>query len=194
MIALPVWGLKKASDPIQRNQCKLWLAVAAPLSLLIITIMILLHYEIHWFNATVTAPLLFAALMGAMGYSVHNQRPIEIDYFFPWSKTHWRKKELYAGLEQLSQEISQTTSFQVLVNRLADIFQCPAVIVTRNALIAATTNSDRLLQFPKEELEGIRYLIVGREVVHTSKLASDMSRLGVAIIAPFYPNNQDAAT
>lgn len=194
MLVLPMWGLKRSADPIRRNQCKLWLTVAAPLSLLIIFIMVLLHYEIHWFNATVTAPLLFAALMAAMGYSIHSRRPIEPDYFLPWSKTRRCKTELYDNLEALSAQIVKTRSIQFLVNRLADAFQCPAAVVTREALIASAGKSRALELFPKKLLRDIRESTLRREVSTAEHLGTYMDHHAVAAIVPFYPYNHAAST
>ncbi len=195
MVILPIWGLKKGTDPIQRNQRKLWLMVAAPLSLLITFVMILLHYEIHWFNATVTAPLFFASLMAAMGYSIHSRRPVELDYFLPWSKTRRRKTQLYDNLQVLSKQISEVKTMQPLVDNLAQTFQCSAVIVTRRALIASTVNGNSLKQFPRELLEDVRQLTVKREVIQMgSELSTNMDRCGVAAIVPFYPYNHSAST
>ena len=64
-----------------------------PLTLLILTILVLLHLGFRWFNATVTTPLLVALFLAAVGYAVHHHRLIDLNFFyFPW--THLKNSKL----------------------------------------------------------------------------------------------------
>lgn len=195
IVLLPTWGLNKSNDPIRRNQCKLWLLVAAPLSLLIITIVILLHYNIHWFNATVTTPLLLAALLAAVGYSVHSSRPVEVGYLFPWSTTRRTKNELYQNLNGLGTDVSSPSSLQFLIDRLSHTLGCSVTVVTVDQILATSGDNARLDQFPTDFLKNVRELTIKRDVAQAQrKLYTLMNQFGVAAIAPFYPGSQVVST
>ncbi|HLQ25283.1 MAG TPA: hypothetical protein VK138_05315 [Acidiferrobacterales bacterium] len=102
IVFFPLRGLRPDRSTMVRSQCKLWIVATTPLALLIIVIIVLLHFRIHLFNSTVTAPLLFTLLLGAIGYAVHNKRLIELDFYLPWSRIRKYKTKLYAHLRRLT--------------------------------------------------------------------------------------------
>lgn len=188
MLILPLLGLRPDRAKNRRSQCKLWIAVASPLVLLVVTIVVLHHLNIRWFNVTVTSPLLLTLLLAGIGYSIHNPRIIELDFYIPWSKARKLKTRLYQNLNDLGHELRDGRSFQVLVDRIAGVLQCPVTLISNFNLALASTGSDRtILQFPVSQLAELERVTVINEIEVHRPVGELMSQYHLAAIIPLFP-------
>jgi DNA-binding protein Fis len=188
----PLQGLKADRPPLVRSQCKLWLATAAPVVLLIVLVFALLHFNIRMFNMVATLPLLSALLLVAVGYAVHNQRIIELDFYLPWSHTRKHKALLYSRLSTAAAEHSAEQA----IRNLADILKCPAVLISphKSSAIEAGARAGELSGFPREELERVDRMLVANESQDLPDVRSSMSARGVGVLIPFFPHSSTVAS
>ncbi|HLD14277.1 MAG TPA: helix-turn-helix domain-containing protein [Burkholderiales bacterium] len=195
LVFVPIRGLKHHGPGVARSRCQLWLAGSIPLGLLFIAVIVLLNLRVQWFNATVTAPLLIAALLVASGYAVHNHRIVELGFYLPWSKTRKAKCAFYSRIAILGQEISKLPSVETLIQRLADILSCPVVLVGDSLPVSAIVGLDKTITgFPPTELGGINRFLVADEIRDSyPRIHSLMLKHRVAAVVPFFPHSSMAS-
>jgi DNA-binding protein Fis len=188
----PLQGIKADRPPLVRSQCKLWLATASPVVLLIVLVFALLHFNIRLFNTVATLPLLSALLLVAVGYAVHNRRIIELDFYLPWSHTRKHKALLYSRLSAAAAECSAEQT----IRNLADILKCPAVLISphKSSAIEAGDGASALSGFPREELEKVDRMLVSNEGEDLPGVRHSMGARGVGVIIPFFPHSSTAAS
>lgn len=190
---LPAWGLRKINDVPSRNRCKLWITLAAPLVILILVILVLLHLGYRWFNATVTTPLLIAAFLAAVGYAVHHHRLVDLSFYFPWSRLKKLKTRLYARLVDLSRTISHFHTVDQLLEHLTEVLGCPVALVGPQAHLHNTRAGSPLTLFPQPVLRDIDRMVVASEIRESEpQLYAQMAQCGVAAIVPFFPYSHTA--
>lgn len=190
---LPAWGLWKDRDIAARNRCKLWIALSAPLVVLILMILALLHLGYRWFNATVTVPLLLAMFLAAVGYAVHHHRLIDLNFYFPWSRLKKFKTRLYAQLVRFRRGIPRFRTIEQLLNRLAGILGCPVALIGPRISLYSMPGDSPLTDLPLPALRDINQMVVANEIRETSpQLHALMVRQGVAAIVPFFPHSRVA--
>jgi DNA-binding protein Fis len=192
VLLFPLQGIKADRSPLVRSQCKLWLATATPVVLIIVLAFALLHFNIRLFNTAATLPLASALLLVAVGYAVHNQRIIELDFYLPWSHTRKHKSLLYSRLGTATAE----RSIEQAIRNLADILKCPAALISphKSSAIDAGNGASALSGFPREELEKVDRMLVANEGQDLPDVRRSMSALGVGVIIPFFPHSSIAAS
>ena len=190
---LPAWGLREGRDETARNRCKLWLTLSSPLVILILAVLILLHFGFRWFNATVTAPLLIAMFMVAVGYAVHHQRPIDLNFYLPGSRIKRFKIDLYTKLADFGREIPRFRSISQLLKQLAIILKCPVVLFSPHGVIQNTPANSKLSNFPLPVLHNIGHMVVASEIRESEpSLHTLMTQHGAAVIVPLFPHSKTA--
>lgn len=190
---LPTWGLRNGQDATTRNRCKIWLALSTPLAVLILTILSLLHLGFRWINASVTAPLFVAALLAAIGYAVHHSRPIDLNFYLPWSRVKKSKAQLYDQLATFNRDISHFRTVDGLLEQLAMVLRCPVALVNQRAVLHDTSKNSKLSGFPISVLHGLRGMTVANEIrEHDPRLHALMALHGIAVIVPFFPHSNIA--
>jgi len=193
IVLLPVWGLRSDRDVAARNRCKLWVVLSAPLAALVLIIVGLLHFGIHWFNVTVTTPLLIAMFMAAVGYAVHHQRPIDLNFYLPGSRLKKFKINLYAKLAAFGREIPRFRRVSQLLKQLATILGCPVALVNLRATIHDTSADSGLSRFPLSALPSIRHMTIAGEIRENEPgLHALMVQHRVAAIVPLFPHSETA--
>lgn len=191
--AFPILGLRSDREPTARNRCKLWVILSTPLAILILTILVLLHLRFHWFNATVTTPLLIALFLATVGYAVHHHRPIDLNFYLPWSRLKKFKTQLYAQLVGFGRAIPRFRTIEQLLKRLAAILGCPVALVGPQTLFYGTLTNPSLMRFPLPALRDIGHMVVAGEIRESvPQLYALMARHGVAAIVPFFPHSSAA--
>lgn len=195
LIFIPIFGLKHHGPGVARSRCQLWLAGSIPLGLLIVAVIILLNLRVQWFNATVTSPLLIAALLAASGYAVHNHRIVELGFYLPWSKTRKAKCAFYSRIATLGREIPKLPSVEALVRRLADVLSCPVVLVGDPLPVSAMVGLDKTITgFPPMELGKIDRFLVADEIRDSyPRIHILMLKHRVAAVVPFFPHSSTAS-
>ena len=193
-IFLPVWGLRTEQSSIARVQCKIWIATAMPLMVLVITIIVLLELKIRLFNATVTTPLLVALSLAAVGYALHNRRIVEPDFYIPWTKARKFKTKLYSNLAALGRDVHQYSTIQAALSRLSEILKCPLTFFgAETSALAGVYHHGDQIHFPRSELKAIERMVVAGEIrdlnPHVYEL---MKKYHVAAIVPFFCSSERA--
>ncbi len=190
---LPAWGLRKGREETARNRCKLWLVLSAPLVVLILAVLVLLHFGFRWFNATVTTPLLIAMFMATVGYAVHHQRPIDLNFYLPGSQLKRFKINLYAKLADFGRKIPRFRSISQLLKQLAVILKCPVALFSPRGVLQDTSANSKLSSFPLSVLHNIGHMTVASEIRETdSSLHALMAQHGVAAIVPLFSHSKTA--
>ena len=195
LLSLPIFGLSRRRGAVARPKCKLRLALGRPLAFLVVAVLVLLHFKIRWFNATVTAPLLIALFLAAVGYATHKRRIIELDFYIPWSRTRKGKIALYQLLAALAREIPKIESTEKLLSRFSKILGCPVFLVGRGlGFFSSTDLHGSAYRFPKPALNKIHRVTVADEIRDTEpEISALMKRHRVAAIVPFFPHSQSGA-
>lgn len=190
---LPAWGLRRGQDAAIRNRCKIWLALSAPLAVLILTIIGLLHFGFRWFNASVTAPLLVAALLAAIGYAVHHSRPVDLNFYLPGSRVKKSKTKLYDQLAAFSQVIPRFRTVSRLLKQLATILGCPVALISQRETLHDASANFTLSNFPLSALHDIGRMVVSSEIRESEPgLHALMAQHGAAAIVPLFPHSSAA--
>ena len=191
--AFPILGLRSDREPTARNRCKLWVILSTPLAILILTILVLLHLGFRWFNATVTTPLLIALFLAAVGYAVHHHRPIDLNFYLPWSRLKKFKTRLYAQLVGFGRAIPRFRTIEQLLDRLATILGCPVALFGPRAPIYGTPADSPLMRFPLPTLLNISHMTVAGEIRESRPLLYVlMAQHGIATIVPFFSHSRTA--
>lgn len=196
LLLFPVLGLRPNRPEGKRNQCKLWIAAASPLVVLVGVITYLLHLQIHWFNATVTAPLLIALFLATVGYVIHNTRVIELNFYIPWSKARRDKTGLYRKIEELGREPERVSSVHELITHISATLGCPvALILNDDSVVTDSGRAEHGRRVPTaSELREFTQLAVIYESSTLSKTHHElMSRYGIEAVIPFFPYSNAAA-
>lgn len=195
ILVLPFWGLRRGRAPIARCRSKLWFISVFPFALLALLIISLLHFQIYWFNSTVTTPLLITLLLGAIGYAIHNRRIVDVDFYLPWSSVRKLKMALYAHITALSHEIPQFRSIDGLIRGLTDIVRCPvALLGSRNARFLSGEDTARMSSFPITALTTIDKMLVANEIPEKFPREHGlMAEHKIAVIVPFFPHSNKAS-
>lgn len=192
VIFFPLQGIRAERSPLVRSQCKLWLATASPVVLIVVVVFALLHFDIRIFNTVATLPLASALLLVAVGYAVHNQRIIELDFYLPWSPTRKRKTLLYSQLGKVAGQ----RSAEEAIRHLAEVLKCPAVWKSiRKACVAAAGDEGSALgSFPHDKLEQVDRMLVANEGEDLPEVRRAMKTRGVGVIIPFFPLSSNTAS
>lgn len=191
-VFVPLYGLRRARSGVLRARCKLWLVSALPLCLLAAGVIVLLHFDIRWFNATVTAPLLITLLLAGIGYALHSRRVIEPDYLLPWSRTHKLKNRMYRRMKVLEHELPRSASVRVALLHLSEVLGCPAALIGDKGVAAVAGNWLRLpAALPRTALRQLERLTLATEIGDIELALSERMRSeGIAAVMPFFPRSK----
>jgi hypothetical protein len=192
---LPLFGIRAGRLPRECDQCKLWMLTVTPPALLVVSVMILLHFEIWIYSATVTLPLLLTLHLAAIGYAVHSRRIIEVDYYIPLSRKRRAKLEFYKRLLELFDERRPPTDMRAVLQRLHDTFGGPVCLVTRGgSQCVGTGGSSSLAGFPASALAPITQLATLDDLRDSDPAIVElMRRHGAAAIVPLPVNGDSIA-
>lgn len=189
-LILPVIGIRNARSALTRGRCKLWLVGAAPFALVVIVIVLLLHAGFHWFNSTVTTPLLITLLLGSAGYATHCNRIVELDFYVPGSKARRFKSALYQKLANLGRELRALDSLELMLERVADALGCAVVLKFSDGNTVRTRScGEKLADFPRHELRDVRRITLQNEHGISETTRALMRVHGVGAIVPFFPRS-----
>jgi hypothetical protein len=193
-LVVPAYGLRRNRAGIARTRCKLWLAAVAPLCALAMAIIVLLHFEIRWFNATVTAPLLIALLLAGVGYAVHAQRVVDLDSYLPWSRAGKVRAVLVRRLQALERELPRAASVPMILRRLSAMLNCPTALIDKTGVVvAAGDQAQTPLRLPKSDLNRIRRLTIAGEIHDLDpSLYHSLRNNGIAAVMPLVPHSKTA--
>lgn len=189
---LPAWGLRQ-QDIAARNRCKLWVVLSAPLAVLVLVIVGLLHFGLHWFNVTVTTPLLIALFLAAVGYAVHHHHPIDLNFYLPGSCTKKSKTKLYDQLDTFNRVMPRFRTLSGLLEEFGAILRCPVALIDQHAVLHDTSADAKLSNFPLSALHDMRRMTVANEIHESdSRLHASMTQYGAAAIVPLFPHSNTA--
>lgn len=187
MLALPVHGLRIDRDKRRRSQCKLWIAATTPLVVLVLAIILLLQFNIRWFNATVTSPLLITLMLATIGYVIHKRRVIELDFYIPGSQGRKRKISFYEELDHLERKAKRASSLSDLINDIALVFACPVALITNAGSKQLSDGAPLLLSsFSTEQLCLVQRLSVIDDPTISTEIRGEMSKVDASAIIPFF--------
>lgn len=188
-------GARRLSTPSRRAKAGFMLLAVVPMAIVVIGVVVLLHFEIRWLNASVIFPIAITYFLLVTTYAIYHHRLFEIQFFLPWSKLRKRKTAFYGRVRAMIAEIADLGSPQEVLNRLALTLHCPvALIGGGRPLLALAGEAHRMAQFPRAELQQFAHIVVANEIAHDlPAVAGTMQRYGVAAIVPFYPHSRQAS-
>lgn len=192
LVGLPVWGMRNNPSPVVKSRCKLWMVLSVPLTALILAIVILLHLEIRWFNATVTTPLVMAIFMALIAYAVHHHRLIDPDIYLPWSHLKKSKSQLYAQLAALGNVIPNIRSTDSLLERFASILKCPVGLIGQETRLSGVHMNSSWSRIPRGSLHDIHQMVIANEIRESNPaLHNLMTQHRLAAIVPFFRHSNE---
>lgn len=77
-------------------------------------VLVLLRFELKWFNASVTLPIPMALLLAAIGYCIHSKRIVDLSVHFPFSKLRRRRLALHVSLANIAVDAQRASLRDVL--------------------------------------------------------------------------------
>ncbi|MBI3899461.1 MAG: hypothetical protein HY308_14380 [Gammaproteobacteria bacterium] len=190
VLCLPIRGIRLDRNGKLRSRCQIWLLTAVPCVLLVATTLTLLHFDIRWFNTTVTMPIPLALFLAGVGYAIHNHRIIEPGVYFPFSKIKRTKQTLYHTLAALIEDSPKSSSVTQLLKQLADVLQCPVALVSANGGVYSDHGIGADL--PAAQLADVQHMVVAGEIRGPLNDLMKQRRLGA--IVPLFPHSQTASS
>jgi hypothetical protein len=190
ILLLPLEGLHSNSGRV-RSRCQIWMLAAAPSCLLIIVVLVLLHWNIRWFNASVTLPIPMALLLTAIAYCLYSRRVFEPAGFVPFSRIRRIKEELYAGLHALQERSSTVSSVQKLLADMSETLECPVWLIRLDGKVYSGNDmAQALADFPRSDLQGIQGMVVSEDSNQRLRILMSQHRLGA--IVSLFPHSETA--
>lgn len=192
LVGLPVWGMRNNPSPVVKSRCKLWVVLSVPLTALILAIVILLHLEIRWFNATVTTPLVMAIFMALIAYAVHHHRLIDPGIYLPWSHLKKSKSQLYTQLAALGSSIPNIRDIDTLLERFASILKCPVGLIGQETRMFGAHMNTSWSRIQRGSLHDIRQMVIANEIRESNPVLYDlMTQHKLAAIVPFFRHSNE---
>ena len=194
LLILFSYGALRQETAASRAKNALLLAGMFPALVVVITVLILLHFDIKWVNAATILPLLpltITLFVVVSAYAIYQHRIFDIQIFIPWSKTRRRKTAFHSGVRHLIAEIAELPSASQIVQRLSDTLRCPVALLGPNRALFAGDRAKQMANLPQEELNKIQQIVVAEEILESSPgTYSEMKSNGIAAIVPFYPHSE----
>lgn len=192
VIGFLAYGCRYGQSSRERARAAMVLVAILPMGLLVVSVVLLLHFGVHWFNASFTNPIAITVFLVLTAYAIHQHRIFDILFFMPWSKVRKRQTAFYTRIRKLIAEIAGLKSAQEVLDRLAEVLRCPVALISRSKVIIAPVGSaPPLHRFPRRELRGFDQIVVAREIIDSdAKRYALMARHGVAAVVPFHPDRQ----
>lgn len=196
VLFIPLCGLGQGRSHLARNKCKFWIAATIPMTILIIAVIVQQHWNIHWFNSTVTLPLTLVFFYSVIAYAIHTRRLFDIEFFMPWSKIRRHKMAFYDRIRNMTAQLTNAGSLHDVVGHIAETFRCSVTLVGGPQPVLATAgNSPQLERFPREILKKIDRLVVFEEIAEVMpETHALMKQNGIAAIVPFHAHSEAAAS
>lgn len=180
ILFMPLRGIRHRGDGRLRSRCQIWTLAAVPACLLVIVVLVLLRFELKWFNASVTLPIPMALLLAAIGYCIHSKRIVDLSVHFPFSKLRRRRLALHVSLANIAVD-AQRASLRDVLNSLSSTIGCPVFIANADGVVAVSEGAPAL---PDLQLHDIRETLITREAEHT--LGRRLKQQGVGAIVPLF--------
>lgn len=183
LIGLLYYGARYQQSPTRRSKAATMLLALIPLTVLIISVLVLLHFEIHWINGTLTSPIAITYFLLVTAFAIYRHRMFDIHLFYPWSK-----------FRKLLKAITVQRSADKVLNGLSEVLQCPtALIWAGSPLLATNINSSNLAMFPKTNLKKHDRVLIADEIEKTyPETFILMKRHGAAAMMPFNPSSRSS--
>jgi len=195
VIALLAWGVRHRENARARARNAIVLVGILPLALLTVTVVVMRHLEVPWFNMAVTGPVAITLFLGVTAYAIHQHRIFDIRFVLPWSAVRRHKQALYARIAALLNEGSTLSSSQRMVDRLAEALACPVALVTPDRVVAAdAAGTGTLRGFPRKALRHFHdFTLASDAAVQAPGCHRVMQTHGVGAIVPLFPDSRVAA-
>jgi hypothetical protein len=196
VLALAIYGSRRQTNAQHRLKNSILAIAVAPMAVLVVLVLGLLHFGIKLINWSVTFPFAISFFLIVTAYAIYQHRLFDIEFFIPWSNVRRRKTAFYDRIRTMIAEIADLASVGQILNRLADTLRCPVALLGGPQPVPATTDgSTRMLSFPLDELRKIEQIVVANEIgTAMPKIHALMKQHGVAAIVPFYPRSRTAAS
>ena len=165
------------------------------MTLVVITVLVLLHFGIRWINASVVFPVAITYFLVVTAYAIHQHRLFDIQFFIPWSKVRARKTAFYDRIRAMTAEIADLGSVREATHRLSETLGCSVALVsTGKPVLAVAGGAQQMVAFPLEQLRNIDRIVVANEIADSAPATYALMRQhGVAAVVPFYPHSQSAS-
>ena len=195
VIGILFYAARNHISPSNRAKASTLLLAIVPMSVVVVGVLLLLHFEIYWVNAALINPIATTYFLLVTAYAIHQHRLFDIQFFIPWSKVRKRKTAFYNRIRSLVGEMAQLGSVDSALDRLADVLKCPIALVgAGNPVLATVGGSQYMAKFPKSELKKYDHILVANEIAdvypETYKL---MQHHHVAAMVPFHPHSRSAS-
>ncbi|MHB8453352.1 MAG: helix-turn-helix domain-containing protein [Acidiferrobacterales bacterium] len=195
VIALLAFGSIRYHARALRIRCQFMLFGLLPVASLVITNIMLMHFNIDWLNTPIVLPLSTTFFLVVTTYAVHQYRLLDIQFYLPWSKIRKRKTAFYNRVRDLISEIADLRSSEEAISRLSTTLGCPVALVSSDRpIIAAAGSPHSMVEIPTKTLRKIDHITVANEIIDVRpELFQSMAHHGVAAVVPFHPRSQHAA-
>ena len=194
-IGILIHGLRNQTSAIKRAKNSALLLAIIPMTLVVITVLVLLHFGIRWINASVVFPVAITYFLVVTAYAIHQHRLFDIQFFIPWSKVRARKTAFYDRIRAMTAEIADLGSVREATHRLSETLGCSVALVsTGKPVLAVAGGAQQMVAFPLEQLRNIDRIVVANEIADSAPATYALMRQhGVAAVVPFYPHSQSAS-
>jgi hypothetical protein len=195
VIALLAWGSRRLDAARDRARNAIVLLAITPLALLTVTVVVMRHLEIPWFNMAVTGPIAITVFLVVTAYAIHQHHIFDIRFFVPWSRVRRHKQALYGRIAALLDDSATLGSSQKVVNRLAEALACPVALVMPDRIVAAEVpNTAALRGFPRKALRFFDdFTLASDAAAQAPDSHRTMVRHGVGAVVPFFPDSRVAS-
>jgi len=204
-LAVLAYGARSSRPALARIRARLWLLALSPMLLLVIY-MILAHH-MNWPRLTfpVHIPIVMTFFLLMTTYATHERprpggfyrflyRLFDLESYLPWSSARRRKAALHSEIRDIAANLEDVGSTRDIVERLSELFQCPAALMNCEQLAIETGSSQDIAEFPRAVLPSIHRIVFAHEEVRrTPELQTLMTRHKVAAIVPFHPHSRAAS-
>jgi hypothetical protein len=194
-VAFLSYGARTQTSAVKRAKNSVLLLAIIPMTLVVISVLALLHFGVRWINASVVFPVAITYFLVVTAYAIHQHRLFDIQFFIPWSKVRARKTAFYDRIRAMIAEVADLGSVREATHRLSETLGCAVALVsTGKPVLAVAGSAQQMVAFPLEQLRGIDRIVVANEIADS---APDTYKLmqghGVAAIVPFYPHSHSAS-
>ena len=194
-VAVLIYGALRESVHRTRIKCQLMLVGIAPMTIIVVSNIALMHYGITWLNTPMLLPAAITFFLVIATYAIVQYRIFDIQFYIPWSSVRKRKSAFYQRIRSMIAEIADLDSPSQLLDRLADTLRCPVALVGGDRpVLAGAGGSQFMAALPREVLARFDHIVVANEIADRFPDAyQTMQRHGVAAIVPFYPHSKHAS-
>ncbi len=194
-VGLLIHGARTQTSAVKRTKNSVLLLAIIPMTLVVVSVLVLLHLGIRWINASVVFPVAITYFLVVTAYAIHQHRLFDIQFFIPWSKVRARKTAFYNRIRAMIAEIADLGSVREAAHRLSDTLGCSVALVsTGKPVLAVAGSAQQMVAFPLEQLRTIDRIVVANEIADSlPETCRIMRSHGVAAVVPFYPHSQNAS-